>query len=388
MPTITEIMRAQLMGVDPRLLALQGLMGQGVPAPMMVTPSSPAPVTPGAPLAAPPPAAPTFLDQSALARGMASGQPAEVEGIEVTAPRPMSAEDRAARRFGEMRAQSDEAIERAISSARVPPELEAILRRREERYAGEEAESADERRRAGWMALAMAGARMAQSQSPYFAAALAEGLETGLTGFNKARADAAERKARLMDKREQIEIDRITAAEKAREQALSRLQAGLSLTKDQMSLLREEVEAEREAELQPYKIKKAEAEARNAAIEADLTEKFGETEAKLRLDKIRGEIAYTRSLAQNVGKSIERGASSGEIPYGEYQLMMKDYERANALLESDDLPSQLEGVAIMNRINSRRGINPYEAYGQQPPAGGRAAPARGYAGFSATQVGR
>lgn len=103
----------------------------------------------------------------------------------------------------------------------VDPREEEILSRREDRLAKQEASIAEDEKLQAWNALAMAGFKMAQSASPYFAAALSEGLQAGLEGYNASKAAAAEKKARLEDARDTIGLERIASERRAEGEAMS-----------------------------------------------------------------------------------------------------------------------------------------------------------------------
>lgn len=76
-----------------------------------------------------------------------------------------------------------------------------------------------DRQQAIWMAIAQAGMKMAQSQSPYFMQALASGMEAGLSGYDEAKAKAAEKKARLQETKEGLALKMIEARQKAQAEA-------------------------------------------------------------------------------------------------------------------------------------------------------------------------
>ena len=119
-----------------------------------------------------------------------------------------------------------DAIAKIREDTGVDRRYEEFFKKREERYAQREAELAADQKKQAWDALAMAGFKMAQSTSPYFAAALAEGLQTGLEGYNSAKASAAEKKARLEDARDSVALDRIASEDRAEARALSDRAAG------------------------------------------------------------------------------------------------------------------------------------------------------------------
>lgn len=84
-----------------------------------------------------------------------------------------------------------------------------------------------DRQQAIWMAIAQAGMKMAQSQSPYFMQALASGMEAGLDGYSDAKAKAAEKKARLQETKEGLALKMVEARQKAQADARAAYVASL-----------------------------------------------------------------------------------------------------------------------------------------------------------------
>lgn len=101
-------------------------------------------------------------------------------------------------------------------TATIDPEIQELLSNRSKRYETELSDVDKDRKQATWMAVAQAGMKMAQSQSPYFMQALASGMEAGLDGYSEAKAKAAEKKARLQDAKE----DLVLKAKELRDQAV------------------------------------------------------------------------------------------------------------------------------------------------------------------------
>ena len=89
-------------------------------------------------------------------------------------------------------------------TATIDPAIQELLTNRSKRYETELSDVDKDRKQATWMAVAQAGMKMAQSQSPYFMQALASGMEAGLDGYSEAKAKAAEKKARLQDAKEDL----------------------------------------------------------------------------------------------------------------------------------------------------------------------------------------
>lgn len=110
----------------------------------------------------------------------------------------------------------------------VPERLEKVFAKQDERAAKEEADIAADEKKQVWNALAMAGFQMAQSTSPYFLAALAAGMESGLKGYDASQAALAERKARNMDAKERIDLERYKVEKAAENEELANMDAARS----------------------------------------------------------------------------------------------------------------------------------------------------------------
>lgn len=124
----------------------------------------------------------------------------------------------------------------------VPKELEEVFKRRDERLVKQEADIAEDEKKQVWNALAMAGFQMAQSTSPYFLAALSAGMESGLGGYNASKAALAEKKARMMDARDSIALERYKAEKAAEGEQLSDIDAVLNTQANRARLLASGVE--------------------------------------------------------------------------------------------------------------------------------------------------
>ena len=107
------------------------------------------------------------------------------------------------------------------AGAKIDPKIEELLTKREARTDEEIANIDKDRQQAIWMAIAQAGMKMAQSQSPYFLQALASGMEAGLNGYSEDKAKAAEKKARLQDAKEEVALKRYELLDKARDKAIN-----------------------------------------------------------------------------------------------------------------------------------------------------------------------
>lgn len=198
---------------NPQLLAGRGqeaavadLIGAGaVPQTetVTVTPASPAPVQSGVQVAAPQAVATDFRNQTALANAQGKSELQRADE-DITAAREAEARRRAL----------------ITQGAQMDSRELAILAAREERLKAQEAQVGADQKKAGWDMLANIGFKMAQSKSPYFMSALSEGIQAGLQGYNQSKADAAEKRARIQEAKENIEIAKITGEKAARKEIL------------------------------------------------------------------------------------------------------------------------------------------------------------------------
>lgn len=259
------------------------LLGLVEPA-QMVTPASPAPMQPGREVMAPQP------EQVApVGPGVAGeARPTTREAI-----------------LGQARMRAAEMQDAASRAAVVPEEIEQVLGSRETRYAEELEGLAEGQKQAGWEALALAGMRMAQSQSPYFMSALATGLEAGLTGYSAKKAAAAERKARLQEQKEQVMLDRLRAKrdEEARAQAAQAREMGLA-----GQIMGQEDAAGKmafEAQTEPYRVE--EARLGPEEVRSMIALRGAQTEGQ------RADTALTRARTGAVGMEMA-GVGAGGAP--------------------------------------------------------------------------
>lgn len=125
-----------------------------------------------------------------------------------------------------------------LSAARMNPEEQAIIAERRARNQKELEQLDADKKRAGWEALARAGFKMAQSNSPYFMQALASGMEAGVEGLNESKLKREEKRSRLQAAEEDARLAEIRGKQSAQDRALSIYNAALAAGKS-------EAEAER-----------------------------------------------------------------------------------------------------------------------------------------------
>lgn len=164
-------------------------------------------------------------------------------------------------------AQEAAARQKIRDTVGVPPELEALFKAREERYVKQEAAIAEDEKKQVWNALAMAGFQMAQSTSPYFLAALSAGMQSGLEGYNAQKAASAEKKARLMDARDSVSLERYKAEKAAEGEQLSDIDAALNTQANRARLLASGVETGARSALLPGQMALQDWQAKNIQSE-------------------------------------------------------------------------------------------------------------------------
>lgn len=183
-------------------------LAAAAPAPAPVPMATPAPVDVVETETAPAPA-PKYMNQyeNALAAF-------NLANPETAAPAPVKGKpvDYAALARQAVKDRQREELEANVEisrNAQIDPETQKIIDDRLARYGIELTQADKDRQQATWMAVAQAGMKMAQSQSPYFMQALASGMEAGIDGYSEAKAKAAEKKARLQDSKEELSMKAI-----------------------------------------------------------------------------------------------------------------------------------------------------------------------------------
>jgi len=317
---------------DPRMLALLAALPGGGPPPIVATPGSPLPVAPTQVPIIAPIVAPSITDTADDFRNQDRLREAQQ-------PEPPSAPSRAdIAAAAEAKARENYAAD--LQTDITDSEKERFAAKRE-RYDTELSESELARKQQMWLALALAGAKMAQSQSPYFASALAEGMQSGIVGFDKARAEAAERKARLLDKQEGIDEAREAARLAAGRAAIGVRQAAQTAGRQAVSDVDAEAvaaeraaRAAREAALAPLTARKAQAEATAAEVDAAHAETFARlTEDKqiLAIQAAKVDIEKTKSdIANNLtGNGTKQLTPNVLLDFAkEYEAQARGYEKS------------------------------------------------------------
>ena len=354
-------------GQDPEafiaaMMAADAANSAPMTPPVEVSPAEPAPVQAGVPIVAPPPMAPPmpppmppmatdFRNQAVLAANQTRPPGTDLisgnSGKDVVVPPAPAAPPAAAppklsltpEEQAKLLQGGSEVIKKAREGATLSEEQKEYFDAVRQRTDAELADVGKERKQQYWMALALAGAKMAQSQSPYFASALAEGLESGLTGFNKARADASEKKARLQTRKEDLILKRFEALERARDDAVSDMKAGYDITKTQQELVRSTKEDLFNDAIRPYQLTTAEAAADKAVVEAKYAEKKIIADLKLtgaQTSAAMADAAKSYASVELSRATIRQGVQDGNIPKGVYEIYNSNQTTHRQLLESAD----------------------------------------------------
>jgi hypothetical protein len=232
----------------------------------VVTPAAPAPLQPGVEIKAP--AAPQQYESPYTVRARRASEqlaamapPAENASIDQR-----GAYEQARRKAAIAQEEAD-----AVADAKIRPEEEEIFAGREAKVGEKLAALEKDRKSSKWKALAEAGFKMAQSNSPYFMQALASGMEAGLKGYNARKTDMDEKQSLLKEQTENVKLARIRAIDAAQAQMLDAYRNGdkSALARTQMlATMREDIisgdtaaSRVRTAELAPV------------ALQADITQK-------------------------------------------------------------------------------------------------------------------
>jgi hypothetical protein len=305
--------------------------------------------------------------------------PTELDQLDVVVPRA----PKLTRTPEEMRALDQgnvDVVRKAREGATLSKEQKEYFDAIGQRTDAELADVGKERKQQYWMSLALAGAKMAQSQSPYFAAALAEGLESGLTGFNKARADASEKKARLQTRKEDMILKRYEALKGAQADAVNDMKAGREMTAadfDRANASDEQLFNQATADMRYSAVKSAErtgrAEATTAETEAELLERYGSQEKAAAIALIGAQTAASRAAAAKDRAAAARGpeadrlsASNRTTIFDRYMVLGNDLlDKASKTRDkAEKLNYGLEAQAAFNE--ARKALSPYSA----TPGGG------------------
>lgn len=335
--------------MTPQEAALRGALGGlppaptlgdifgGGPKPVMVSPGSPAPVKPGVDIRAPQQRA--ILSARTPPPAAARAPAEEAVGEAAAADAAKGAEDQFARLYEQMRAKSQEDLKRAKDDARIDPEQEAILRSQESRSDEDYKDIEDQKRRRDWGALVDMGVAMASSNSPYFSAALAAGLQAGNRGLDEAVSERARQRALVKDRESQIAQARYNALQAARKEAREDLVAGEDLTATRVKTAALTNEAIENLANQPARSAKIIADAETARAkaifavqgeQADIDYKLAAAEAQRAAAAENRAGAEAYRTGQRGGRGGGRGLDGDRYDREEIDAAENDFQEAAA----------------------------------------------------------
>jgi hypothetical protein len=232
-------------------------------------------------------------------------------------------------------------------NAKIDPETQNLINERLERYGSQITEADKDRKQATWMAVAQAGMKMAQSQSPYFMQALASGMEAGIEGYSEAKAKAAEKKARLQDAKEDLAMKAIELRAQAVKDAIGVRQASKQSAAADASLFKDTLGGVVAGETAPEVI-------RSAALGNQLTSaQIAKISNDIKNDNARVAIARAAAVPGAGGGvstkviNAQRGLIQGQINANNEELrditIPRD-RKARLLADNDRLRRDLAGL--------------------------------------------
>lgn len=339
--------------------------------PQMVTPASPAPVRPGAQLAAPRPTAqvaPGMGGPTALlpedVRQQAAAEVAPVvetvpveeevtvetvagaprEGVRPSRYRQLLAETlselnnrenliKQAREQGVQVPLTEQARISALTdranalkgyitaeeSADLPEEMRTALTRQEERLGRTEERLKEEKRLSPWDALAQAGFAMSQGRKgERFTEALNRGLQAGLQTYSQARNENIEGLEAVGAKRDEIALKRYDLIQKARDDAANMIRSGMTMDKDILALSKMRNEDILQTALMPITLRKGEAEAGLAEFELQMAPQ-----------EYRNKLLLNQAKIDKLTKPDSRGGTTGNLKAAGSLLSSLDREAAS-----------------------------------------------------------
>jgi hypothetical protein len=211
-------------------------------------------------------------------------------------------------------------------TAKVDPETQALIDKRQSRYDAELGDIDKDRKQATWMAIAQAGMKMAQSQSPYWMQALASGMEAGVNGYSEAKAKAAEKKARLQDSKEDLAIKAIDLRNQAIKDAVAARQAAKQGAAADAALLKDTLSG---------------IVGEQTAGDVIESAKLGNQQTRAQIDNIRSTIAERAASGARADRALAIRGSGGTGGTGGVKLSQLNPVVNGAIAENARLAEQL-----------------------------------------------
>lgn len=335
---------------------------EAAPTAIPVAPAAPAPMAAPAPVAvvepapapapAPEPAYMNAQEAALAAYNLANPDtpaPAAVKG------KPVDYAAMADRLLKGRKREELEANAYIARTTQLPEETQKLIDDRLARYGIELTQADKDRQQATWMAVAQAGMKMAQSQSPYFMQALASGMEAGIDGYSEAKAKAAEKKARLQDAKEELSMKAIELraqavkdAIAARKDATQSAAAETALRKDALGLIINQQTAPEQIRAVGLNNRQTEAQIANLG--------------SMVLERGRASARADRAAVPGAGGGVstkvinaQRGLIQGQINANNQELnditIPRD-RKARLLADNDRLRRDLSGLQMLLAGNS------------------------------------
>jgi hypothetical protein len=217
-------------------------------------------------------------------------------------------------------------------TAQIDPETQKLIDDRLARYGIELTQADKDRQQATWMAVAQAGMKMAQSQSPYFMQALASGMEAGIDGYSEAKAKAAEKKARLQDAKEELSMKAIELRAQAVKDAIAARQASKQSAAADATLFRDTLGGVVAAETAPEVI-------RSAAL--------GNQQTQANIANIYSQIGERAAQGRRAEQAARNPGGGGGIKLSQLNPVVN-----GAISENNRLTEQLNDPIISSQLSA------------------------------------
>lgn len=317
----------------------QMVRGGEIPvAPVQAAPAATAPAPAAAPVPevvapAPEVAAPPPMNPYELALSTYNQENPVVAAAPAAKGAPVDYVARARQEVENSRRAELEANAKISRETKLAPEMQKLIDDRLARYGIELTEADKDRQQATWMAVAQAGMKMAQSQSPYFMQALASGMEAGVNGYSEAKAKAAEKKARLQEAKEDLSIKAIELRDQAVKDAISARVASKQAAAADRQLLKDALGVEVAGATAGDVVKSA--ALGNRLTEAQISKIFSD----MANDKVR--LAIARATAGR-----DRNGGSGGVKLSQLNPIVN-----GAISENNRLTEQLRDPYISSQLS-------------------------------------
>lgn len=365
------------------------------PQPREVTPATPAPMQPGIELVAPKPTAPApvQIQEDALSLPEAAPQPAArpsrfrqmldnaladigaSEGVMSQAAankQPVDIMEQARLRGLRGRAQQLQDYVQGEESASLPEEMQTAFNRQQERLTRREELLQEARSRAPFEALLAGGAAMAAGRrGERFTEALARGLQAGASNFGQGRAEREEGTESVGEARDQIVMNRYNALEKARTNAVALVSTGQEIDERTLRMSKMTSEDALNLALAPFAVRKGEAQARSAEIDAENAPAEFASQQNVRAAQVqnyREQPGSNRVDVEGRGdrNELDKAARNYEGKRAAYNAALRESGMKASMIPSDVKNDFLSAEAELKSVSAA-----YERrYGKTPYIGG------------------